>query len=212
MFWTRLRGCEGIFANSNDIVLFLVRQARCLQHAYLIYEEIFKGTLAEVKTSITAILCARSNPRIMHKFTWWIDLNVSWQKAQTRSQKDLSPLNKMLSVHALLAAVVTQVGDEIYPLLARGWEAESRMAASSFAPIVQLFPLQPPTLVRRNQPDPSQPRVPALCCFEGKVFHDMVLLHSEIAGKQGQSQVTSAPVLEASASSRQLFWSGWFMW
>lgn len=41
----RLRGYEGIFANSNDIVLFLVKQARCLQHACLMYEEIFKGTL-----------------------------------------------------------------------------------------------------------------------------------------------------------------------
>lgn len=47
----------------------------------------FQGHLAEVKTSVTAVLWGRSSPRIMHKFTLWIDPNVTRQKSRTRSQR-----------------------------------------------------------------------------------------------------------------------------
>lgn len=47
----------------------------------------FQGHLAEVKTSVTVVLWGRSSPRIMHKFTLWIDLNVTRWKCHTRSQR-----------------------------------------------------------------------------------------------------------------------------
>lgn len=129
--------------------------------------------------------------------------------ACTRIQKDLGPLNKMLGVHTASWAPcsVTLVDDEIYPLLARGQEAESRMAACSLS-CVQIFPLQSLTPVKGNEPDSSQAPSPLLCPRQSFPWHGA----SAWIAKQENSQVTSTPVLEASASSRQLFWSGWFMW
>lgn len=94
-------------------------------------------------------------------------------------------MNKMASVHTADGASVhvkvtaAQAGDEIYPLPARGQEAESGMAASSLLPFLRaeavrpvstLAPLQPPARLPGNEPDPSQAPARAPCLFLGQNF------------------------------------------
>lgn len=175
MFWTRLRGCKGIFANLNYVVLFLVKQARCLQHTSQMYEEIFKGTLAEVKTSVTAVVCGRSCPKIMHRFTWCIDLNVTWQKL-TPEVKRIWVLWIKCSVYTLPTGLLTCSAHD-----AGGWQnppSASQRAGSReqdgsqqlALSRVQLVPLQPLTLVKGNEPDPSMGSCPSPLLFPRQSF------------------------------------------
>lgn len=94
-----------------------------------------------MKTSITTVLCPGSSPRIMHKFAWWIDLNVIWQKP-TPEVKRIWVLWIKCSVYTLLTGLLTcSSHDEggwwnlpSTSQIAREQEAECRVAASSLLP------------------------------------------------------------------------------
>ena len=94
-------------------------------------------------------------------------------------------MNKKPNVHwasrlgSLHVKVTVQVGDEIYPLLARGQKAEHGTSASSSLPfpcaqpvrlVSMLAPLQPLALLQGNELDPSHAPACVLCVFPRQIF------------------------------------------
>lgn len=165
------------------------------------YEEILKDTQQRWKLQLQlfceaeAVLGVCTNSP--YELIWmWPGKNVtpevkgSESFADLHESKALSEKNAQCThcqLHSLHVKVTAaEAGDEIYPLLARGQKAESGMAASSLLlfpcaravrRVSMLAPLQPLSLPTGNETDPSE-LLPVPCiCFQGRVFHETILLH-----------------------------------
>lgn len=180
----------------------------------------FQGHLAEVKTS--AVLWGRSSPKIMHKFSFWIDPNVTRQKHHTRSQRMQVLWIKWLvyRLPAGLLALKSQSADGWWNLPSGRQRAEGREWNSS----QRLAPF--PCVLRQRgclhgcpipASDPAAEEwarsLPGLCPVSvSKAESFMKWYFCTCRLQSDKSQMTATPALGTSASSILLFHSGWSMW